>query len=532
MNNGGPGKAQCRAACPAGVDVPRYIRHIREGDFGAALAVIREKIPFPAVCGYACMHPCEAKCARVQYDEPVAIRMLKRAAWEYSAEQRVETATAPPTGKRVAVVGAGPCGLTAGYFLAGLGHQVTVFEALPAPGGMLRYGIPGYRLPKDVLNKEISLIAQRGVKIVTNTRITSPEELLDRGFDAVLVAVGAWKGAKLGIEGEEDARVVDALSFLQAANSGNPPAIGKKVVVVGGGNTALDAARTAVRLGAEVTIIYRRIRAQMPAHPEEVEAALEEGVRIEFLTVPKRLQDGQLTCIRVALGPPDASGRPNLVPVEGSEFQLECDTVIAAVGQVVEALGLEGGAGETVKVDPATFATRKRGVFAAGDAVTGPSSIIEAIAQGRQASIAIDKFLGGAGVIDPAGEEPPARVLPDTAPRGTGRPATEKLPLKLRLDSFDLVERGYDREAAMAEARRCLGCDAREFQVEVNFDICKGCGYCKEVCSLGVFEISESFNLQGYRPAAVTRAEKCVGCLRCLYVCPDFAISVESARAT
>ncbi len=528
MKNGKPTKPPCTAACPAGIDVPRYIRYIRGGNFEQALAVIRERIPFPAVCGYACVHPCESRCARVQYEEPVAIRMLKRAAAEHGKGGWTDTKTALPTGKKVAVTGAGPCGLTAAYYLAGQGHGVTVFEALPLPGGMLRYGIPAYRLPNDVLDGEIQVIKNRGVKIITGARIGSPEELLGKGFDAVLVTTGAWNSKRTGIEGEETARVIPGLTFLQDVNSERRPEIGKKVVVVGGGNTAVDAARAAVRLGAEVIVVYRRTVTEMPASPEEVRDALAEGVKIEPLTVPVRVAENTITCIKTTPGFLGGSGRPSPAPVEGSEFSMECDTVIVATGQSPDAgaLNLEGNDNGTIKVDE-TLATSKKGVFAAGDAVTGPSSIIEAIAQGRLASISVDRFLGGTGRIDQPAESADHPEIPDAAPWGTARPGVKGIPVEERIRGFNTVEFGYDRETAIEEAYRCLACDLREFSVEVNYTICKGCGYCHEVCTLDVFRTSGTFNSQGYRPAVAASTERCVGCLRCLYVCPDFAIRVK-----
>lgn len=495
------------------------------------MAVIHQSIPFPFVCGYVCAHPCEAACARAQYDDPVAIRLLKRAAAEYGGEP-VSVAPKPsPTGRKVAIVGAGPCGLTAGYYLAGLGHEVTVFEALPAPGGMLRYGIPEYRLPREVLDQEIQAIVRRGVNLLIGTRVDSVEELLGRGFDAVLVAVGAWRSLKLGIRGEENPRVVDALEFLKQVNAGQFPAAGRRVVVVGGGNTAMDAARAAVRLGAQVTVLYRRSRLDMPAIPEEVEAAVEEGVRIEFRSLPVSINGQRLTCMRTTPGPKDADGRASPIPVEGSEFVLEFDTLIVAVGQVpdIVSLGLEANENGTARVDPLTFSTSRKGVFIAGDAATGPSSVIHAIAQGKKASAAIDRYLGGRGIVERTANIGIEETL-DSAPRGTRRRAPRKMAPENRIRSFALAEAGYAKEEAVEEARRCLGCDARQFKVEVDFALCKGCGYCREVCSLGVFEVSQTFNSQGYRPMVAADPEKCIGCLRCFYTCPDFAVAIQELR--
>jgi NADPH-dependent glutamate synthase beta subunit-like oxidoreductase len=523
--------APCREACPAGIDVPRYIRHIRNGDFDGALAVIREKIPFPAVCGHACVHPCETHCARIQYDEAIAIRLLKRAADEKSLGVLAYEKKARPSGRRVAVIGSGPCGLTAAYYLAGKGHAVTVFEALPRAGGMLRYGIPEYRLPNDVVDREIEAIQGRGVEIVTSSPVPSAPALKAEGYDAVLVASGAWKPLTLGIEGEASSRVMDGISFLAAVNTGQPVAIGKKVVVVGGGNTAVDAARASVRLGARVTLVYRRNRQDMPASPEEVAEAEEEGVRIAFLTAPVRILKGKVLCLRMAPGPLDDSGRPRPVPVAGSEFPLACSAVIMAVGQAAAAggLDLEENPNGTAKVD-ARSETAIPGLFAAGDAATGPRTIIDAIAQGRGASSAIDLYLGGDGKIerDPLPDE--EGLLPEAMPRGNKRPRTERLPLRARKQGFSLVEAGYDSQTAVAEAKRCLACDNRQYTVEVNPVICKECGYCREMCHLDIFATSESFNASGYKPSVVKRSDRCVGCLKCLYVCPDFAITIREGR--
>lgn len=524
--------APCREACPAGIDVPRYIRHIRNGNFDEALATVRERIPFPSVCGHACVAFCERKCARIQYDEAMAIRLLKRAAAEYGSDDR-RRENASPTGRKVAVVGGGPGGLTAAYYCALKGHEVTVFEAMPEAGGMLRYGIPEYRLPNDVLAKEIGYIENQGVKITTGTKVEAPGALREKGFDAVLVASGAWKAQKMGIDGEASAQVLDGISFLTDVNTGGKPAIGGKVVVVGGGNTAIDAARASLRLGAEVEILYRRTRQEMPASNDEIEEALEEGIAIAYLTAPVRIGEGSVECIRMELGAPDASGRPRPVPVAGSEYTVACDRVIMAIGQSADAgsLGIAANGNGTVAVAGDSLATEQEGIFAAGDAVTGPSSIIEAIAQGRQAAVSIDLFLGGDGVIDADEEGAGSAEVLEAAPRGTLRCGTVMASVTDRLEGFGITERGYDRETAVSEAGRCLSCDLRDYSVEVDAALCKDCGYCKEVCTLGVFAQSDVFNPSGYQPMVAANTERCMGCLNCLYICPDFAIEIKKNDA-
>jgi NADPH-dependent glutamate synthase beta subunit-like oxidoreductase/NAD-dependent dihydropyrimidine dehydrogenase PreA subunit len=529
MKNSKPSMAPCREACPAGIDVPRYIRHIRDGHFEMALTVIRERIPFPFVCGYACVHPCETRCARNQFDEAIAIRMLKRVAAEKGESTPSQLARRPATGKKIAVIGSGPCGLTAAHYLNILGHQVTVYEALPLPGGLLRYGIPDYRLPGKTVERDIAFIQNGGVEIVTNASVSSAEALKKKGYDAVLVATGAWKPSKMGIPGEKLSGVIDGLTFLTQVNEGKRPAIGKKVIVVGGGNTAIDAGRSAIRLGAEVIQLYRRTISEMPANEEEVIEAIEEGVRIDYLTAPVKIEQDQVTCIRMSLGDNDAGGRPTPTPIAGSEYRLSFDTLIMAIGQSADAasVNLKGEKNGTVRADPESLATATRGIFAGGDVVSGTSTIIEAIAQGRLACASIDRFLGGAGIIPDTLPEETGLAPPEEMPRGAEREPVRRIGLKRRRSTFDAVEQLYTEKAAVAEASRCLGCDLREFDVVINELICKDCGYCQEVCAYDIFKQSEDFNPYGYRPAVATGTERCVGCLRCVYICPDFAITVR-----
>jgi len=419
--------------------------------------------------------------------------VLKRFATEYDTGLwKVNSRVAPPTGKRVAVVGAGPAGLTAAYYLAKLGHSVTVFEALPEPGGMMRVGIPDYRLPKDRLGAEIEEIKAVGVEIRTNTKVDSVEGLFEQGYEAIFLAIGAHQGIRLGVEGEDDPRVMECVSFLREVSLGKEVEVGERVAVIGGGNAAIDSARTALRLGSrEVTIVYRRTQAEMPANPEEVEAALAEGIEVYFLAAPSRIyrQDSELKleCIRMRLGEPDASGRRRPEPIKGSEFTMSFDNIIAAIGQrpqVPDKFGLPIGRGNTIQVDTNTLATEREGIFAGGDAVSGPASVIEAIAAGRQAAISIDKYLGGEGMIDETLAPPQERITPLTEAEKWGRVhPPESLPEE-RISNFAEVELKLSEEMAVKEARRCLRCDIAYVvdKLEVDMGYCIFCGLCVEAC--------------------------------------------------
>ena len=471
--------APCEHACPLNVDAVGYIALIAEGRFAEALSLIRQRNPLPAVCGRVCTHPCETKCKRGEVDEPIAINALKRFAADYGARFKVKTevSIAQPKGEKVAIVGSGPAGLNAAYHLARRGYKVTIFEALPVPGGMLAVGIPDYRLPKDTLQEDIDFITGLGVEIKTNTPIGKEltlNDLLEQGYKAIFIAAGAHKGQRLGIPGEDVEGVFDGVSFLKDMNLGKKVKIGSKIAVIGGGNVAIDAARAALRLGAEeVSIIYRRSREEMPANVEEIEEAEQEGVKITYLAAPTKVIGGNgkvkaMQCLRMELGEFDASGRRRPIPIEGSEFDIDVDTIIAAIGQAPDLsfLPIDSGfditKGQTFVVDPVTLATNQPGIFAGGDLVTGPDTVIEAMAAGERAAISIDRYLQGKSMTEDRLRQPERRV---EIPRAMeeleekGRIGVPTLSLRERLGGFEEVNLGYSEERAIEEARRCLRCD-------------------------------------------------------------------------
>ncbi|MBP8645250.1 MAG: FAD-dependent oxidoreductase [Syntrophobacteraceae bacterium] len=484
-------KSPCTNACPNQVNAHAYVTLIAQGRYQDAMGVILRNLPLPGVIGRICPHPCETACRRGKVDAPISICALKR----FVADQvDIEQWPVPEIARReekVAVIGSGPAGLTAAHFLAMEGFQVTIFEALPVAGGMLRVGIPDYRLPPEVLEKEVRYITRLGVDIQYNRKLGKDmtlDGLEAQGYKAVYLAIGAHASLKLNIPGEDAEGVLTGVDFLRKVNLGEPPNIkGQRVVIVGGGDVAIDAARCALRLGAKkVSIFYRRSRQEMPARENEIEEALAEGVEIQYLTAPQQVltRDGKMIgiqCIRMELGAPDSSGRRRPIPVPGSEFTCEAEILIPAIGQtpdstfLVESEGVKLTRWGTIEADEITFATSRPGVFAGGDAQTGPWVAIGAVAAGREAAISISRYLKGEDLR--AGREPKGKVsqenfrpIPEdveTSPRAE----MPTISMSKRKASFAEVELGLTEEQALAEARKCLNCM-----------ICCECLQCVEAC--------------------------------------------------
>jgi uncharacterized 2Fe-2S/4Fe-4S cluster protein (DUF4445 family)/thioredoxin reductase len=466
------GDPPCQVACPAGVSGQDFLYFIAQGKYDEGLEEVRRAMPFAGVCGRVCTHPCEPECERGKVDDPLSIRSLHRFVADHESKKgRTKVTPVEKTKEdKVAIIGSGPAGLACAYDLVRRGYPVTVFESTSEKGGMLRYGIPDYRLPKAVLDEEISYIEELGVEIKTHHPVRSLKEVFDQGYKALFMATGAWRSEKLNIPGEDAKGVSHALDLLRKINSGQTVQVGKRVAVIGGGNAAVDAARVAKRLGAEeVFIVYRRSRNEMPAIRTEVDEAEKEGVKFYFLTGPERLIDhqGHLTgiqCIRMELGEPDESGRPVPIPVQGSEFEIKTDHLIIAIGQRVDEQGITGelrySDRGTLSADPITLMTNMEGVFAGGDAVSGASDVISAIAAGQKAATSIELYLGGIDLIK--GRPVEKKKVEEIPKDGVDKEPRKVLPLlepEKRI-GFAEVDLGFaDRlELAMEESKRCLNC--------------------------------------------------------------------------
>ncbi|MBU1432890.1 FAD-dependent oxidoreductase [Myxococcota bacterium] len=538
--------APCRRGCPAGVDVQRYLDLVRTGQHLEAVKTIRRNNPFPVVCGRVCVRVCEDSCRREILDEPIAINMVKRVATDYWVEHPYAEAPAASTGKRVAVVGGGPAGLTAAYYLRMMGHAVSVFEAKDKLGGMLRWGIPDYRLPQHLLDFEIQQILNLGVDVEVNARVGSPELPFDRirdAFDAVYLAVGAQAGASARIKGEEHPNVLIGVDFLERVKNGEACQIqGKTVAVIGGGNTAVDAARTALRLGAaSVMMLYRRTRAEMPANVEEIHACDHEGVDIRLLIAPLAVQaDGPrlegIVCQRMKLGEPDPSGRRRPVPVPDSEHLIPCDVIIGAIGQKVDLSGFMESKGQrlethrwgSIKVDEYSFATTLEGVFAGGDAMDG-EVVIDAIGHGHRAALSIDQFLkvGRAHRAPTPSErglpfsarlenfgEVTAKDLPKMPP--IKRAKQGELEVGARISTFEEVDLSLSEAEAVTEAQRCLACGCSAFED------CELRALCER------YDLGEDISgqiikhpIDASHPQINLDPNKCILCARCIRTCGE-----------
>lgn len=577
--------APCQLNCPARTDCQGYVGLIANGEYESAIKLIRNKVALPASIGRVCPHPCEKACRRKNVEEPINIAQLKAFAADIDLNgDSYIPEIAKATGKKVAIIGGGPAGLTAGYYLAIMGHDVTIYDMMDKMGGMLRYGIPQYRLPKEVLDKEIAIIEKTGVKMVNGKKlgVDFTIEGLKAENDAVIVAVGAWKSSSMRTEGEDLDGVYGGIDFLRSVIKGNPVEIGERVAVCGGGNTAMDACRTAVRLGAkEVYVVYRRTRNEMPADKLEIDEAEEEGVTYKFLTNPISFngEDGKVKSITLQvmeLGEPDASGRRSPIPVEGKTEEIAVDSVIMAIGQKLVAddvKELELTERGNIKADIDTFQTNIDGVFAIGDATNrGASIAIEAIGEADRCVKAVDAYLNGEEIdtrvpyISRRDEE----LIDYSAKQSEARRTPAVLAPEVRSKSFDEVSLGFTEEDAKAEANRCLECGCKEYfkckllSVAQRYDInparfkgempqtytansnefiernsakCILCGLCvrscKEVMSISAIgllgrgfktDVAPAFNL----PLDQT---KCTNCGLCVQLCPTGALTEKSALA-
>jgi NADPH-dependent glutamate synthase beta subunit-like oxidoreductase/ferredoxin len=537
--------APCQMTCPAGLDIPTYVTLIGMGRDAEAIDVIRQDCPFPWVCGLVCTRPCEFMCVRGRIDTPIAIKTLKGFAAERAMSEGSyrNPSKAHAKGKKVCVIGAGPAGLSAAYYLALKGYGVRVIEQHPVAGGMLLLGIPRYRLPREVIDREVQMLRELGVEFSFNTRFGSEitlDQLKTEGFDAFFFAIGAHLSFQMNIPGELDfPQVIEAVGFLRQVAMGDRQPPGKKVIVIGGGNVAIDAARTCLRLGSEsVVLAYRRTRSEMPADREEVEQAEEEGIRLELLTIPHEIVGSRgrlegLKCLRAKLITIEGQDRKFPKAIAGSEFLMEADAVISAIGQQVDAACMESITGldwtrrKTIHVEMATMETGMQGIFCAGDAVTGPATVIEAIGGGKRAAESIHRYLSGM----PQPKMPPVPIrrgridwleVPASAKMTLKRPDMPLLNIDRRRTTFQQVELGYTENMVREEARRCLRCD-----------ICLRCGKCVEICrdKMGVDALQMGYFDFDHPVATDYRVteERCILCGACATNCPTGAMKMEDA---
>lgn len=578
--------APCVNTCPDNVDIQKYLRYAQEGNFAEALQTIKETNPFPVVCGRVCPHPCEAACRRNLVDTPVAINYVKRfvADLDLGQQKPFVPRVKPASGKRIAIIGAGPSGLTAAYYSAINGHDVTIFERQPHAGGMMRYGIPEYRLPKATLDREIELIRNLGVKLITGKAVGTHILLADlqKDFDAVYLAIGSWGATPMQVEG-----VWLGIQYLEQNIKGVDTNTGKDVVVVGGGNTAIDCARTALRNGAEkVTIMYRRTREEMPAEPYEIEEATHEGVEFTFLMAPEKIETKEnkriLHCVKMELGEPDRSGRRRPIPIEGSDTIVECDTLIGAIGQSTDTrflyndLPVRLNKWGDVDINGKTFETSERKIFAGGDCVTGPATVIQAIAAGRHAADSIDCFLSKGYVKEHAEDYSCSRGSLEDLPKWefeemprVKRAVMPAIDAETRKKSYIEVELGLNEDQVITEAERCLqcGCNSRydcnlrnvasEHQIEFKdpahdrpyFPIvedhpyiirdhnkCISCGRCVAACSevegpdILSYHIKHGRVLVGTKSGLPLSETDCISCGHCVNACPCGALKYTSEK--
>ncbi len=544
----------CQYACPVNTPAMSYIERIVEGDFDASLRLNFMANLFPHILGRVCTHPCETACRRGVIDEPVSICSLKRSAADFAtAKHPAKSMHIKKTGMRIAIIGSGPSGLAAAHDLAMKGHLVVVYEALPVAGGMLTVGIPSYRLPRNKIEDAVNWIKDLGVEIRLNSPIDTHDKFdaLVKEYNAVYIAAGAHKSQMLDIPGEDFKGVKHGVTFTKDTNLGILKAVPEKVAVVGGGFTAIDCARSSLRLGArEVSIIYRRTLQEMPAGEVEVRMAEEEGIKMHYLTSPVKIIGGDdrrithIECMKNELGEPDDKGRRRPIPIKGSNFTIPVDMVIAAIGQspdigfLTERFGIEINHWGMPVIDPESFMTTRKGVFAGGDCITGPRNVIEVIADGRKAANAIHKYLTGEetkGYTFYYKDRSPSERMPNY--ETTPRQGQDSISMQDRWNLDTEVERGFSRENTLKEAGRCLLCHYNIFIDET----CILCGGCIDVCPYDCISmvsrknIEESSSLQDesaipddWDAAMVIDEEKCIRCGLCVKRCPVNAITMQS----